>query len=134
VKEHVDVVVGAVLVAGVHPVVDRPLPRERDHGRHEDEQVDRHPVQTSGAVNPPSGRLHDGVGVGRPPGRPVLDRQIDRHYVAPAAAQVGGYEVLARGGVAAAVNEHVGCRHRFLLALADHKRGGEAKFIRAGTR
>lgn len=109
--EDVDIVsldpvpLGVVLVAGVLPVLEGPLSGDRDHARHQDKQVDRHARADEGCGEAPermrhhddvaavAGRLHHHVGVGRPPGRRVLDRQVDGNPVVAAAPQLPCHHV-----------------------------------------
>src|SRR5215211_2595687 len=94
-----DILVPALLVAGVRPPVREELPGRRDHCRDEDEKVDwdasadkrcrkaaervAHDHDSAAVADCP----HDGVGVLLPTGRLVLAREIDGHSIMPALAQ-----------------------------------------------
>jgi hypothetical protein len=106
-------------VLGVGPVVVPGLSRGRHHRRHEDEQLDRHPLadERSGEAAPgvrdddEAGALadggDDGVGVVGEPGRLVLAREVHGHRVVPASAELGSHEVPVPRAAPAAVDQDV---------------------------
>ncbi len=107
-------------LAGGGPPVDALLTRGRDHGRHEHQQVDRHPCADQRGREPAerlayhheAGAIADArdhrVGVLRQARGVVVARQVDRDHIVAPHGELGVHQMPVPGRVCGTMDENEG--------------------------